>query len=55
MEVDGTDYCTRCKRVTGNRVERCMGRTAFICVECGCETDACFDDEEYDDEEDGDE
>ena len=51
-EIDGTDYCHHCKRVTGSRVSRGTGRTAFVCVECGCETDACFDNDDFDDEYD---
>ena len=51
-EIDGTDYCPRCKCRTGNRVDRQLGRTAFICVECGCETDVCFDDDPYEEEDD---
>ena len=50
-DTDGTDFCRTCKRVTGSRVERQWERTAFICVVCGCETDACFDDDEWDDED----
>jgi hypothetical protein len=45
-DIDGTDYCGHCRRVTGNRVDRQSGRTAFLCVECGRETDAYFDDDE---------